>query len=238
MQPRQSTPAAEPADAETADPEQAAAAVDGLKDGSAESAAPAATTAASHSPENFAALLESTASALPAGMAAAAQEDALANAGLNPANTPMPATPAGQTPPVNATVAPPLHSPAWPAAFNNTIRVLVSDQTQVARLQLTPGDLGPVDVRIAISEHRAEIAFAVSSPEAKAAIQQALPQLRETFAASGLELGDATFGESPRGSAGDPSNRGAGPSEGRPGSGDAAPLLPPARAVGLIDLYA
>ena len=71
---------------------------------------------------------------------------------------------------------------------------MITEQTQVARLQLTPGDLGPVDVRIAISDHRAEIAFAVSSPEAKAAIQQALPQLRETFAASGLQLGEATFG--------------------------------------------
>ena len=41
-----------------------------------------------------------------------------------------------------------------------------------------------------------------------------------------------------RGSAGDPSHRGAGTSEGRPGTGDAAALLPSARSVGLIDLYA
>lgn len=237
VQPRQSTPAAEPSEADATDPAQATGAIDGPKDGAAESAAPSALTAASNSPENFAALLESTASALPAGMAAA--DDALANAGLNAANAQMPSTPAAQTPPpVNTTVATPLHSPAWPAAFNNTIRVLVSDQTQIARLQLTPGDLGPVDVRIAISDHRAEIAFAVSSPEAKAAIQQALPQLRETFAASGLELGDATFGESQRGTADDPSSRCTGPSDGRRGTADAAALLPPARAVGLIDLYA
>lgn len=240
VQPRQPTPAAEPADAEATDPAPAAGAVDGLKNSAAESAAPAVVTAASNSPENFAALLESTANALPVDVNAQASMDALATtAGLNATNAAMPAAPAIQTPPpVNVTVAPPLHSQAWPAAFNNTIRVLVSDQTQVARLQLTPGDLGPVDVRIAISEHRAEIAFAVSSPEAKAAIQQALPQLRETFAASGLELGDASFGESQRGAAGDPSNRGSGASDGLRGSGETAALLPPARAVGLIDLYA
>ena len=95
-----------------------------------------------------------------------------------------------------------------------------------------------MDVRIAISEHRAEIAFAVSSPEAKAAIQQALPQLRETFAASGLQLGDASFGESPRGGGSDQAPRGAGwPDNGR-SAGETVTPLPTARSVGLIDLYA
>lgn len=194
-------------------------------------------TAPATSPESFAALLESSANDLATAVMQTPATDALAAAtGTAPAQPAQAALP----PAVTATIAPPLQSPAWPAAFNNTMRVLVTDQTQVARLQLTPGDLGPVDVRIAISEHRAEIAFAVSSPEAKAAIQQALPQLRETFAAGGLQLGDATFGESPRGSSanGDQASRSqAWPGDGR-GGGESAVPLPEARTVGLIDLYA
>ena len=206
----------------------AAAADDGKAPSDAaapQSRAPAA------SPERFTALLESSA-------------NDLATTALQtlPADTPAVAAPTPRlqpaaAPAVTATIAPPLQSPAWPAAFNNTMRILVSDQTQVARLQLTPGDLGPVDVRIAISEHRAEIAFAVSSPEAKAAIQQALPQLRETFAAGGLQLGDATFGESSRGSS-DPASRGNGRPDDSRGSGETEVPLAKARAVGLIDLYA
>lgn len=239
---RPSTPAAEESGADRAAESESANAVAaaGGKDSDVSTAeAPAAPALSpSTSPENFAALLESSANSLATTALQAPAGDALAAAALATPATPPPPAQAAVTPPVTATIAPPLHSPAWPAAFNNTMRVLVTDQTQVARLQLTPGDLGPVDVRIAISEHRAEIAFAVSSPEAKAAIQQALPQLRETFAASGLQLGDASFGESARGGGNDPAPKGAGWPDNGQMSGETAAPLPATRAVGLIDLYA
>lgn len=228
------TPADSTAEAETAT---AVAAAGGKDGGAATSEALTAPAASATSPESFAALLESSASGLTTATLQTPSGEALAAiAGATPVTTP--ATPVAVPPPVTATIAAPLQSPAWPAAFNNTMRVLVTDQTQVARLQLTPGDLGPVDVRIAISEHRAEIAFAVSSPEAKAAIQQALPQLRETFAAGGLQLGDASFSESPRGGGNEAAPGGAGwPENGRM-TGETAAPLPATRNVGLIDLYA
>lgn len=238
--PRQPSPGQEESRADgAADSETATAVVaTGSDGGNAEGAEPLTAQAPVTSPESFASLLESSAASLATTSLQTAPGDTPAGLALPATATAAPATQPPSPPQVTAVIAPPLQSPAWPAAFNNTMRVLVTDQTQVARLQLTPGDLGPVDVRIAISEHRAEIAFAVSSPEAKAAIQQALPQLRETFAASGLELGDATFGESQRGGTGDPSKQGAGPSDGPRGTVGEAALLPPARAVGLIDLYA
>lgn len=190
---------------------------------------------AAPSPENFAALLDATSNGIRPALqelppnATAPGFPIPAAAPQAPAETPMP------TPVMN--LAPPVGSPEWPATFGNTVRILATEQTQVARLRLSPEDLGPVDVRITISDHRAEITFAVSSPEAKAAIQQALPQLRETLAENGLQLGDATFGEARPGDQGseadgDTSARGVNP------NGTQAPTLLRTTGVGLIDLYA
>lgn len=187
------------------------------------------------SPESFAALLEASpngsrpapASALPDTTAAALATPAAAPPVT--AGTPAPAT--------VVNVAPPVGSPEWPASFGNTVRILVSDQTQVARLRLSPEDLGPVDVRITLSDHRAEIAFAVSGPEARAAIQQALPQLRDMLADNGLQLGDTTFGDHRPAEQGGTSG-GDRPAGDDRAAGTATPVTLRPAAAGLVDLYA
>ncbi len=187
------------------------------------------------SPESFAALLEASPNgSRPA--PAQALPDAAAAALATPAAVPPVAADAPAPVPV-VQVATPVGSPEWPASFGNTVRILVSDQTQVARLRLSPEDLGPVDVRITLSDHRAEIAFAVSGPEARAAIQQALPQLRDLLADSGLQLGDTTFGDHR------PAEQGGASGGDRPAgddraAGTATPVTLRPAAAGLVDLYA
>jgi flagellar hook-length control protein FliK len=92
-------------------------------------------------------------------------------------------------------------------------------------------------VRITLSEHRADLAFAVSGPEAKAAIQQALPQLRELLAETGLQLGDATFGDHRPEDQGDTAG-GDMHARGDRAATAAAPVALRPAAAGLVDTYA
>lgn len=132
----------------------------------------------------------------------------------------------------------PLHSPQWGQEFAARVNWLVDRGDQFASIRLTPEQLGPVEVRVAIREGEASIWFGATQPETRAAIEQALPRLREMLAASGLSLADSgVFQQSPR----DP----------RPGfahadarraamesAGKSDQLLVQGRHLGLIDDYA
>lgn len=160
-----------------------------------------------------------------------AQTPAPAPATVMPALATTPATAnAMQTTTTAAMVQPPLQSPVWPVAFSSAVRILASEGVQIARLQITPEDLGPIDVRITVADQRTEIAFAVTSPEARAAIQQALPQLQEALLEAGLQFGGAAFSDA---------GHGGGDGDGTPAPERTAEAVPVQRTpAGLIDLYA
>jgi flagellar hook-length control protein FliK len=64
-----------------------------------------------------------------------------------------------------------------------------------AQLHLNPPQLGPVDVKVAIADGpgaQATATFASPFPEVRDAIENALPQLREMLADSGITLGQVT----------------------------------------------
>lgn len=56
-------------------------------------------------------------------------------------------------------------------------------------LTLSPEHLGPLEVRISVSQDRADVWFGAQHADTRAALADALPRLRELFAASGLSLG-------------------------------------------------
>lgn len=58
-------------------------------------------------------------------------------------------------------------------------------------LTLSPEHLGPLEVRISVSQDRADVWFGAQHADTRAALTDALPRLRELFAASGLSLGQA-----------------------------------------------
>jgi flagellar hook-length control protein FliK len=83
------------------------------------------------------------------------------------------------------------------------------------------------------------------TPEARAALQDALPRLRESLAQAGIELGNTSIGTHESGQQrGQPRGQGAGQGGGwgYPGSGQAdaveSALPRPGRALGLVDTYA
>jgi len=60
-----------------------------------------------------------------------------------------------------------------------------------ASLQVSPPDLGPIQVRIAMHGSAASVWFGAAQADTRAALEQALPRLHELFGAQGLALADA-----------------------------------------------
>jgi flagellar hook-length control protein FliK len=153
--------------------------------------------------------------------------------------------PAGAKPAADSSprVAPPpvtvpMQSPDWSREFAARVSWMVERGEQFASIQLTPAQLGPVEVRLAIREGEASIWFGAAQADTRAAIEQALPRLREMFAASGLVLADASvFQGSPR----DP-RHGLVRADARRAAGESTEPVPELsagyRRSGLIDEYA
>jgi flagellar hook-length control protein FliK len=103
---------------------------------------------------------------------------------------------AQQAPEARATthVATPLGRPEWAGALSDKVTWLVGQRVQVADIQITPPQLGPVEVRISIQNDQASIAFVSGHAVVRDALQAALPRLGELFAQSGLSLGQTSVG--------------------------------------------
>jgi len=100
----------------------------------------------------------------------------------------------------------PLHSQVGTAAWSNELgaRLTLMAQQGItsASLRLSPPQLGPLEVRIAVRDNSAAVWFGASQSDTRAALEQALPRLRELFASHGLNLTNAgVSGETPRGTA-------------------------------------
>jgi flagellar hook-length control protein FliK len=68
-----------------------------------------------------------------------------------------------------------------------------------ASLKLSPEHLGPLEINITVRDDKASVWFGAAHADTRAAIENALPRLREMFAAQGLSLADAgVFREPPR----------------------------------------
>jgi flagellar hook-length control protein FliK len=66
-------------------------------------------------------------------------------------------------------------------------------------LQLSPADLGPVQVHITLQAGQASVWFGANHADTRAALEQSLPRLRELFAGAGLPLTDSgVFREPPQ----------------------------------------
>src|SRR5690606_14953816 len=64
-----------------------------------------------------------------------------------------------------------------------------------AAIQLTPVDLGPVDVNVTVRDSQATIQFGAANADTRALIEASLPKLREMLAAQGFNLLDASVSQ-------------------------------------------
>ena len=76
---------------------------------------------------------------------------------------------------------------AGPMNSARASRSLVRAGESQAALQLTPVDLGPVDVTVTVRDSQATIHFGAAQAETRALIEASLPKLREMLAAQGFQ---------------------------------------------------
>ncbi len=90
------------------------------------------------------------------------------------------------------TVGVPVHDHRWSQAIAAQVLVLADHRIESATLRLTPEHLGPVDVLIDIKDSQVNVSFGAAHSDTRAALEQALPRLREVLAGAGLTLGEAS----------------------------------------------
>lgn len=82
----------------------------------------------------------------------------------------------------------PMGSPGWNTEFFGRVNVMVKGGVQEASLQLSPPDLGRLEIKISTDGDLTRVMFAVDNPTAREAIEQAMPRLKEMLEQGGLEL--------------------------------------------------
>jgi flagellar hook-length control protein FliK len=90
-------------------------------------------------------------------------------------------------------------SQEWAEELGTRLAVMTAQGDQSGSLRLSPEHLGPLEVQIRLQDDKATVLFGAQHADTRRALEEALPRLREMFAASGLQLGDAGVSrEAPR----------------------------------------
>jgi flagellar hook-length control protein FliK len=88
-------------------------------------------------------------------------------------------------------------STAWADELGGKITWMARQGIESASLRLSPAHLGPVEVRISVQDGGASVWFGAAQADTRAALEQALPRLREMFSTQGLTLADANVSREP-----------------------------------------
>jgi flagellar hook-length control protein FliK len=88
------------------------------------------------------------------------------------------------------TIAPQVGSSAWDEAIGQKVNWMVGAGQQSASLTLNPPGLGPLQVVVSLNNQHANATFTSHQPEVRAALENAIPKLREILGQSGIQLGD------------------------------------------------
>ena len=100
---------------------------------------------------------------------------------------------------VSRPVHAPVGTPAWADDIGSRVIMMTESGHHTASLKLSPEHLGPLEINITVRDDKASVWFGAAHADTRAAIETALPRLREMFEAQGLSLADAgVFREPPR----------------------------------------
>jgi flagellar hook-length control protein FliK len=137
-------------------------------------------------------------------------------------------------------VSTPVGDAGFADEVGDKITWMANQRIQSASLQLTPEHLGPVEVRISMQDGSASVSFNAAHADTRAALEQALPRLREMFSTQGLTLADASVSQqSPRGQPQRQAVSAIGAIGGTSGEDSTSSVTTVTRAqLGLVDTYA
>lgn len=101
--------------------------------------------------------------------------------------------------PAGATLTAPIASQQWQQQLGQQMIKLSQHGDQRIELRLNPAELGPLSISLKMSEHGAQAQFLSAHAQVRAAVEQAIPQLREALEEQGISLSDTMVGEHDRG---------------------------------------
>ncbi|TCK18841.1 flagellar hook-length control protein FliK [Thiogranum longum] len=107
--------------------------------------------------------------------------------------TPTPPTaPAVQQPAALQTVAlnAPFNQAGWDKALGERLQWMVGQGVQRASIKLNPAHLGPMEVRIQVTNEQANVHFTSAHTVVREALEASLPRLRDMFDNAGVELAE------------------------------------------------
>jgi flagellar hook-length control protein FliK len=90
-----------------------------------------------------------------------------------------------------APVRSPVGTPRWADEVGSRLVLMSLRGQQEGSLTLSPDHLGPLEVRISVSQDSTNVWFGAQHADTRAALTEALPRLRELLAATGISLGHA-----------------------------------------------
>lgn len=121
---------------------------------------------------------------------------------------------AGLTPQSSDLIGTSVRDSAWGSQLGERVVMMAGNQLKSAEIRLTPAELGPLRIQVAVDDGAANVTFHAQHAVTRDAIEQALPRLREMLAETGLSLGQA-----------DVSDRGVAEGDRDAGSGDSVSNL-------------
>lgn len=94
--------------------------------------------------------------------------------------------------PVRSAIFQPVTSDAWGSMLGDRAVWMVGNQHQSVELHLNPPSLGPLEIKLSMSDNQANLTFLTQHAPVKEAIDAATLRLREMLAESGVSLGSVS----------------------------------------------
>jgi flagellar hook-length control protein FliK len=95
---------------------------------------------------------------------------------------------------VSTNVSVPVQDSRWSQAFSERVVWVAGQHVQAAEIHVEPPQLGPIEIRVSITNDQANLLFTAPHAVARDAIQMSLPRLQEMLFDSGLSLGNVSVG--------------------------------------------
>lgn len=97
----------------------------------------------------------------------------------------------GRTSPVQLAIPVPVSQPGWEDEVGGRVLWMVRHNVQAADIRMNPPHLGPIEVRLSLSNDQVSVAFHAHHALVRDALDNALPRLRDMLAENGFNLADA-----------------------------------------------
>ena len=97
--------------------------------------------------------------------------------------------------PAQFSVDVPVLDPAWQTAVNERVVWMAGRGVQSAELRLSPAELGPLQVQLAVDERGVNLTINAAHAATRDALEGAIPRLRDMLSEHGMNLADANVSD-------------------------------------------